>query len=121
MTVKSARQALATAMTGVTANVYSYVPAQVMTPAIIIVPGEPYLSLEAIGSKTRIRARFEITAAVAAMDIQAALDNIETLCENIFSHLPQGAIVDSFTRPTMTQIGPSDLLTTGLTVEVITG
>ncbi len=40
---------LATALSGVAANVFSYVPEQIPAPAVVVVPDSPYMEFETIG------------------------------------------------------------------------
>ena len=46
--LSSIRQPLATALAGVSANVFTHVPENVPVPAVILVPDSPYLELETI-------------------------------------------------------------------------
>jgi hypothetical protein len=122
MSIKAVREALATALDGAinNASVYSYPPPMVPTPAVIVVPDEPYLEPITIGSTLRLRVRFLVTCAVAGLDNPAALDQLEELCLDVLGALPAGAVPDSFSRPRMQQIGPTDLLTSDMTVEIVT-
>ena len=121
MTIADARTALAGDLEGIAANIYPYPPAVVSPPAIILVPDEPYLELVGIGrSETNVRVRIRLTCAVAQLDSQAQLDQLEQLVVAVFEALPDGATVSEASRPATTSVGPSDLLTTDHTVEVVT-
>ena len=51
MTILSqVRQPLATALSGVAANIFSYVPESIPAPAVVLVPDSPYMEFQTIGS-----------------------------------------------------------------------
>jgi len=105
------RTPLATALSGVLGNVYSFVPETVIPPAVVVVPDSPYLEFETI-SKSNIRAKvnFTISVAVAYNSNPASLDNIEQLIISVLAVIPGGYIVSSVERPTVTTVGASTLL-----------
>ena len=109
--LSSVRQPLATALSVVAGNVYSFVPETVIPPAVVVVPDSPYLEFETI-SKTNVRAKinFTISVAVAYNSNPASLDNIEQLIISVLAVIPVGYIVSSVERPTVTQVGASTLL-----------
>jgi hypothetical protein len=105
------RTPLATALSSVAGNVYSFVPETVIPPAVVVVPDSPYLEFETI-SKSNIRAKvnFTISVAVAYNSNPASLDNIEQLVISVLAVIPNGYIVSSVERPTVTTVGASTLL-----------
>jgi hypothetical protein len=105
------RTPLATALSVVAGNVYSFVPETVIPPAVVVVPDSPYLEFETI-SKSNVRAKinFTISVAVAYNSNPASLDNIEQLIISVLAVIPSGYIVSSVERPTVTQVGASTLL-----------
>jgi hypothetical protein len=105
------RTPLATALSSVAGNVYSFVPESVIPPAVVVVPDSPYLELETI-SKSAIRTKINMTisVAVAYNSNPASLDNIEQLILSVLAVIPTGYIVSSVERPTVTQVGASTLL-----------
>ncbi len=105
------RTPLATALSSVAGNVYSFVPETVIPPAVVVVPDSPYLEFETI-SKTNVRAKinFTISVAVAYNSNPASLDNIEQLIISVLAVIPGGYIVSSVERPTVTTVGASTLL-----------
>jgi hypothetical protein len=105
------RTPLATALSSVAGNVYSFVPETVIPPAVVVVPDSPYLEFETI-SKSNIRAKinFTISVAVAYNSNPASLDNIEQLIISVLAVIPTGYIVSSVERPTVTTVGASTLL-----------
>ena len=109
--LEQVRTPLATALSSVLGNVYSFVPETVIPPAVVVVPDSPYLEFETI-SKSNIRAKinFTISVAVAYNSNPASLDNIEQLVISVLAVIPSGYIVGSVERPTVTQVGASTLL-----------
>ena len=105
------RTPLATALSVVAGNVYSFVPETVIPPAVVVVPDSPYLEFETI-SKTNVRAKinFTISVAVAYNSNPASLDNIEQLVMSVLAVIPSGYVVSSVERPTVSQVGASTLL-----------
>ena len=109
--LSSIRTPLATALAGVTGNVYSFVPESVIPPAVVVVPDSPYLELETINKSTiHTKINFTISVAVAYNSNPASLDNIEQLIMSVLAVIPAGYIVSSVERPTVSQVGASTLL-----------
>jgi hypothetical protein len=109
--LEQVRTPLATALSSVAGNVYSFVPETVIPPAVVFVPDSPYLEFETI-NKSNIRAKVNmtITIAVAYNSNPASLDNIEQLIMSVLAVIPAGYIVSSVERPTVSQVGASTLL-----------
>lgn len=122
MSLSDTRLALATELQNSGANVYAYPPAVVIPPAIVIVPADDYVSVGTIGpSSARVAQKFRVTCAVAAIDNPATLEGLENLIEATLFAMPSSVGYDGgFTRPMLTTVGPSDLLTSELTVAVMT-
>ena len=105
------RTPLATALSGVAGNVYSYVPETIIPPAVVVVPDTPYLELETINKTTlHCKINFTISVAVAYNSNPASLDNIEQLIMSVLAVIPVGYVVSVVERPTVTQVGASTLL-----------
>lgn len=105
------RQPLATALSSVAGNVYSYVPESIIPPAVVCVPDTPYLELETISKSTlHTKINFSISVAVAYNSNPASLDNIEQLIMSVLAVIPAGYVVSTVERPTVTQVGASTLL-----------
>ena len=109
--LSSIRQPLATALAGVSANVFTHVPENVPVPAVILVPDSPYLELETI-NKTTLHAKVNmtVTVCVAYASNPAALDNLEQLLFSVLAAIPAGYEVGPVERPTVTQVGSSTML-----------
>jgi hypothetical protein len=115
--LSAVRQPLATALATVTANVFSYVPEQVPVPAVMLVPDSPYMEFETIGNSTfRSKLNFTITCAVAYNSNPASLDNLEQLITSVVTRIPNGYEVIAVERPTVTQVGASNLLVADIRV-----
>ena len=105
------RTPLATALSTVAGNVYSFVPETVIPPAVVVVPDSPYLELETINKSTiHTKINFTISVAVAYNSNPASLDNIEQLIMSVLAVIPTGYVVSSVERPTVSQVGASTLL-----------
>lgn len=120
MSLTSARTALATALGSVSANVYDHVPAAPVPPFVALVPAAPWVDPQTIGAISNVIVRFRIIAGVAPLDSQAAIINLEDLITEILQNLPPKTVVEPVDEPTEPQVGPSNLLTTNLTVAVTT-
>lgn len=119
VTIKSVRDDLALIFTTEGYQCYAYPPAVVQPPAIVIVPDDPYIEVETIGSGgTKVLLRFELIVAVQSMDNPGSLDALEKLCMAVLQLLPQGVAVEPILRPTVEQVGPSDLLTSRIPILV---
>ena len=109
--LSSIRTPLATALSSVAGNVYSFVPESVIPPAVVVVPDSPYLELETINKSTiHTKINFTISVAVAYNSNPASLDNIEQLIMSVLAVIPTGYVVSSVERPTVSQVGASTLL-----------
>jgi len=96
------RTALATALSGAGRVVYAYPNEDLTSPALVLVPGNPYIEPVGIGGLTnRINVGFDLTAVVGASDNQASLANIETLMLEVLQVLPAGYSVTAWNQPTV--------------------
>jgi hypothetical protein len=100
--------------------VYAWPNENITPPAIVIVPGSPYMTVSAIGG-SRISVRFDITCIVNAADNQAALANLETLILSVTDLLANNiSFLGGWSQPTVTQIGNADMLISQLNIEMVT-
>ncbi|CAB4168347.1 hypothetical protein UFOVP1654_3 [uncultured Caudovirales phage] len=72
------------------------------------------------GANKRVNLRFDLTAIVNAADNQAALANIEALMLSVFTALPSGCVIGSWSQPTVTQVGNADMLISQVSIELAT-
>lgn len=111
MPVSTTRANLKTALAVVTANVYDHVPETVIPPACVVVPSSPYIEVQTIGkSQLHATLNFTITIVVAYHSNAAALDNLEQLYFQILAALPANYVVGVLERPSVTQVGASEML-----------
>ena len=111
MPIADTRSALKSALASVTANVYDHVPESVIPPAVVVVPNSPYIEINTIGkSALNAQINFTITIVVAYHSNAAALDNLERLYFQILAALPANYVVGVLEKPSVTQVGPSELL-----------
>ena len=101
---------------------YDYPRENITGPALVVVPGSPYITPLTIGASTnRVQIRFSLTACVNTADNQAALANLETLMLAVLSLLPTNiAIQDGWTSPQISTVGNSEMLTSQITIDVAT-
>jgi hypothetical protein len=119
VTLSTVRQELANAIQAAGYKVHKYPPATVIPPAVVIVPDDPYLTAEVIGSGgNRWAVSFELIVAVAALDNEGQLIQLENITVDVVRNLPKGVALGSIQRPTVEQVGPSELLTTRIPVTV---
>jgi hypothetical protein len=116
----SYRTALATTLAAAGRVVYSYPNENITPPAIVLVPGSPYITVGAIGG-ARIHVRFDITCIVNAADNQAALANLETLILSVTDLIANNiSMLGGWSQPTVQQIGNADMLISQLNIEMVT-
>ena len=115
--LSSVRQPLATALGGVAANVYAYVPEAPQVPFVVTVPDSPYLELQTINKSTlHAKINLVISVAVAYNSNPASLDNLEQLIKSVLAVIPNGYTIEAVEKPTVTQVGPSNVLVSDVRV-----
>ena len=118
--LSAVRTPLAAALAGVSANVFSYVPESVPVPAVVVVPDSPYFEFDTIGTITsstfQCKVNFTISCCVAYSSNPASLDNIEQLIISVIAAIPAGYEINEVQRPTVTQVGASNLLVADISV-----
>ena len=111
------RQPLATALSGVAANVYAYVPENPQVPFCVTVPDSPYLELQTINKTTlHTKINLVISVAVAYNSNPGSLDNLEQLIMSVLAVIPTGYTIEAVEKPTVTQVGPSNCLVSDVRV-----
>jgi hypothetical protein len=119
ITLSNVRTALATAIEGAGYRAHRFPPPTVMPPAVVIVPDEPYLEAEVLSSGgNRWAVRFELIVAVAPLDNEGQLIQLENITVAVCRNLPRGTELGPIQRPTIEQVGPSELLTTRIPVTI---
>lgn len=119
MSLSDLRNDLKTALdnSGIAATVYASVPEAPIAPAVVIVPDSPYLVPNLINkATTKVEVNFIIACCVAYNSNPGSLDNVEKLVLEVLAALPNGYAVGDINRPTIVQVGASNLLVTELSV-----
>jgi hypothetical protein len=113
------RNAIAASLAAAGRVVLAYPAENITPPALVLVPGSPYLTPQVIGgANNRVNLRFDLTAIVNAADNQAALANIESLMLATFTALPAGVTIGSWSQPTVTQVGNAEMLISQVSIEL---
>jgi hypothetical protein len=119
VTLATVRATLATAIEGAGYRAHRFPPPTVMPPAVVIVPDEPYLTPEVISSGgNRWAVAFELIVAVAPLDNEGQLIQLEDIVVDVCRALPRGLELGPIQRPTLEQVGPTELLTARIPVVV---
>ena len=115
------RNAIALSLAAAGRVVLAYPAENITAPALVLVPGSPYLTPQVIGgANNRVNIKFDLTAIVNAADNQAALANLENLMLSVFTALPSGCTVGAWSQPTVTQVGNADMLISQVSIELAT-
>jgi hypothetical protein len=113
------RANLATTLQSAGRVVYAFPNENITPPAIVLVPGSPYITVGAIGG-SRCHVRFDITCIVNAADNQAALKNLETLILSVTDLLANNiSLLGGWSQPTVQQIGNADMLISQINIEMV--
>lgn len=119
--LQTLRNSIATALSAAGRVVYAYPNEQIALPALVLVPGSPYMEIQNIGGTTkRVKVNLELTAAVKVADNQAALANIEGLMFDVLAALPSDVNAAQWSQPQIQQVGAQDALTALLNIEAYT-
>jgi len=119
VTLATVRNTLATAIEGAGYKAHRYPPATVVPPAVVIVPDDPYLEAEVLSAGGNLWAvAFELIVCVAPLDNEGQLIQIENITVDVCRSLPRGTSLGPIARPTVEQVGPSDLLTTRIPITI---
>jgi hypothetical protein len=115
--IAETRAALANAFSALSATCYSSVPESPIPPAIVIVPGSPFMEIVLIGkAATKVKLNFAISAIVASNSNAASLDNLEKLIIGILAAMPAGYVVGVVEKPTVLEVGQSPMLVADINV-----
>jgi len=117
MSLADLRADLADSLASLSATIYPSVPEAVIPPCVVIIPDSPYLVPNLINkATTKVEVNFIISACVAYNSNPGSLDNIEQLVISILAALPAGYVVGDIQRPTVMQVGASNLLVADISV-----
>ena len=118
-TIAGTRATLASAFSSLAATSYSSVPESPIPPAIVVVPSSPYLEPITIGSLSKLKINFTITAIVQYNSNPASLDNLEQLVMGILAAMPAGYEVGNVEKPVPLEVGASTMLCADINVSTI--
>jgi hypothetical protein len=119
VTLATVRNTLATAIEGAGYKVHRFPPPTVIPPAVVIVPDDPYLTPEVLSQGgNRWAVAFQLIVAVAPLDTEGQLIQLENITVDVCRVLPRGLELGPILRPTVEQVGPSELLTTRIPVVI---
>jgi hypothetical protein len=119
VTLATVRAALATAVQAVGYKTHAQPLATVIPPAVVIVPDEPYLEANTLASGGLLwQANFELIIAVAYLDPQGALRQLEDIVVKVAANLPRGTEFSSVSQPSIEDVGPSQLLVARMPVAI---
>jgi hypothetical protein len=115
MSLTTTRQDLADVLKDAGYSVYSYPNEVMFAPAIVLVPGSPYVSWQ---TPTRLSAKYLLTLMVAINDNQAGLINLENMIETVAALLPNYVSVGDFTQPSVNEVGSTEYLTSDIEIDI---
>lgn len=120
MSVSDARRTLAQALAAAgVRGVYTEPPGSVSPPCVIVACDEPWLEPLTIGrDHASVTVRFRLLCAVAHHDPAGALGQLEALVLDVWRAMPSGTEITAAAAPSLEQVGPSELLTTTIGVEL---
>lgn len=113
MSLTTTRTDLAKALKASGYSVYAYPSETMIAPAVVIVPGSPYVNILNAVTAT---VNFQVTLMVVNNDNQAALVNLEKMIETVYKKLPDWVSVGDFTQPTNVEVGSTEYLTSDLVI-----
>lgn len=101
MTISSdVRGALATALSGVQANVYPVAPETLLSPCVVVYADSPYMTPNIINkSTTKVEINLVLSIGVSNNNNATALDNLEQLTLQVLAALPAGYAVGNIEAP----------------------
>jgi hypothetical protein len=100
-----ARLAITAALTAAGLPAFSYVPKTVSMPAVIVIPDDPYLTPNRVGSQLSMEIAFVVACVANGNDNEAAVAVCEALAEAVVVSLPDGVRAVRVSRPSLDSIG----------------
>ena len=119
VTLASVRASLASTIEAAGYKTHAQPLATVMPPAVVIVPDEPYLEANTLASGGLVwQVNVELIVAVAYLDPQGALRQLEDIVVKVCSNLGPGVAFDTVGQPSVEDVGPSQLLVSRIPVSI---
>lgn len=100
-----ARNEIADALRAAGLPAFPYLPATVSLPAVILVPADPYVIPDRIGSTLTYTARFTVSLLAQAIDNASGLAAVEALIDETMGALPDGVLVIRCGPPLLDDLG----------------
>lgn len=86
------------------ATTHASPPASIQTPAVIVVPGDPYFDPDSIGDAVRGQVTLRVTTFVSRGDPESELAELEELALDAMLALPVGHTIGPLSRPSRVPI-----------------
>lgn len=119
VTLATVRAALAASIEATGYKTHAQPLATVIPPAVVIVPDEPYLEANTLASGGLVwQVNVELIVAVAYLDPQGALRQLEDIVVKVCSNLGPGVAFDTVGQPSVEDVGPSQLLVSRIPVTI---
>ena len=116
--VGAAKAELALTLQAASLDVYSYIPARVTPPVIIIRPASPYLQPSSVGQEYLVNLELQVVAGYA--DNETSSDDLDDLIEAALLALPADAGLKDVSAPYTLVANGNDYLaaTIGLDLQI---
>jgi len=119
VTLATIRTGIATAIQGAGYATHAQPLATVIPPAVLIIPDEPYLEANTLSSGGLLwQLNLELIIAVAYLDPQGSLRQLEDIIVKVASVLPRGTEISTVGQPSIEEVGPSSLLVARMPISV---
>ena len=119
VTLATVRAGLAAAIEAAGYKTHAQPLATVIPPAVVIVPDDPYLPANTLASGGIVwQVNVELIVAVAYLDPQGALRQLEDIVVKVCSNIGPGVAFDTVGQPSLEDVGPSQLLVSRIPVTI---
>ena len=119
VTLATIRASIATAIEGAGYATHAQPLATVIPPAVVIVPDEPYLEANTLSSGGLLwQLNLQLIIAVAYLDPQGSLRQLEDIVVKVASVLPRGTEITTVGQPSVEDVGPSSLLVARMPIAI---
>lgn len=115
--LSSLRSDIMQSLASLPANLYDHTPEVPMLPAIVLLPGDPYIELKAFAPGF-YQANFEVRIAVNSIDNAAGLVALEELALGVFEGLPGYVKPVEVSQPNPLTLGMAEVIACTIPVYV---
>ena len=117
--ITDARDDVAAALASTGVRVYKVAPEVPVAPCYVLVPAQPWIEPERIGSGWRYSVTYQVQCVVDARINETAMAKLEDMVEDAAVALQKIAIVESASQPQLVDIGnQGQVYTTAVTCAV---